>query len=632
MILSLRPLGVLTAALAVAATGLAAGSQTDWSTRDFDPARVAVHSVHAPSADAEALPLEGWWFVPNRGPQTQAGAVDAAFAELERGANFATPVLLGENGGPVLPTPELLVGLAPSLRGPLALEWLAARTDGRVEARYPRENVYRIQLELRSGTEVLALCDELAHSPEVRFAEPDVITSGSGSEAPDDPEFVNLWGLENTGQFSGVVGTDLGAEDAWTLSTGSAQVPVVVIDVGVDSTHPDLNVQPGKDFTNAPAGVGEPLSNCDLHGTLVAGTICARKGNGIGVVGIAPDSPVISARCFVASTPVCTGAWFARVSWTADALQWSNSRGYRLTNNSNFYNHPSPTVEALYASTRSAGMVHFASSGNAGAPSLTWPARVSGVISVGSHNSAGARSSFSNFGPTLDLMAPGELIRTTDLPGAPGLDPGDYKYTVGTSVASPYVAGVAALLLTREPALSSAEVEARLIAGAIDMDLPGRDDSTGHGRVYAPAVLVPCEAPTTLCTAALNSAGTAAKLSASGAASLASGSLDMTVTEAVPGEVGIFFYGPEVAHQPFGNGELCVGAGSLGLFRVGGRTPVDVFGAAHSTFDFAKLPFSSGNGAWTLGSSWSVQFYYRDLAAGGSGANFSEALRLTVCP
>lgn len=632
MIRSLRSLGVLTALLAVAATGLAAGPQHAWSTRDFDPARVAVRSVHAPSADAEPLPVAGWWFVQNHGQKTQAGAVEAVFAELERGASYATPVLLGENGGPVLPTPELLVGLAPGLRGAQALEWLSERTDGRVEARYPRANVYRIELELRSGTEVLALCDELALAPEVLFAEPDVITGGGGSQAPNDPEFANLWGLENTGQFSGLPGTDLGALDAWTLSTGSAQVPVVVIDVGVDSTHPDLNVLPGKDFTNAPPGVGEPLSSCDLHGTLVAGTICARKGNGIGVVGIAPDSPVISARCFVASTPVCTGAWFARVSWTADALQWAHSRGYRLTNNSNFYNNPSLTVEALYASTRAGGMVHFASSGNAGAQGLTWPARVNGVVSVGSHNSAGARSSFSNFGPLLDLMAPGELIRTTDLPGAPGLDPGDYKYTVGTSVASPYVAGVAALLLAREPSLSSAEVEARLIAGALDMDAPGRDDFTGHGRVYAPAVLVPCAAPTTLCSAALNSAGTAAKLTADSAASLSGGSLALTVSEAVPGEVGIFFYGPDVAHRPFGNGVLCAGAGSLGLFRVGSRVSIDAFGQAQASFDFHKAPLSSGAGAWTLGSSWTVQFYYRDLAAGGFGTDLSEALRLTVCP
>jgi subtilisin family serine protease len=632
MIRSLRSLGVLTALLAVASTGLAAGPQNDWSTRDFDPARVAVRSARAPTADAEALPIAGWWFVPNHGPRTQAGAVDASFAELERGANYATPVLLGEDGGPVLPTPELLVGLAPRVRGPLALEWLTVHTGGRVEARYPQANVYRIELELRSGTEVLALCDELAKLPEVLFAEPDAIVSGGGSQLPDDPEFANLWGLENTGQFSGVPGIDLGALDAWTLSTGSPEVPVVVIDVGVDPSHPDLNVLPGKDFTNAPPADGEPQSNCDLHGTLVAGTICARKDNALGVVGISPDSPVISARCFVASTPVCTGAWFARVSWTADALQWARSQGYRLTNNSNFYNNPSQAVEAQYASTRASGMVHFASAGNSGAQGLTWPARVNGVVSVGAHNSAGARGSFSNFGPLLDLMAPGELIRTTDLPGAPGLDPGDYKYTVGTSVASPYVAGVAALLLAREPNLTPSEVEARLIASAIDMDAPGRDDMTGWGRVYAPAVLIPCSSPTSLCNATANSAGTAAKLSADGPASLSNDGVVLTVSDAVPSEVGIFFYGSEIVSQPFGNGILCAGGGNQGLYRVGPRQPIDALGGAQRIFDFTSGPLASGPGAWTLGSSWTVQFYYRDLAAGGSSTNLSDALRFTVCP
>lgn len=631
MIRLLRSLGALPALVAGATTGFTSGTQNDWLNRDLDPARVAVCSKSAPSLDAEALPIDGWWLVRNHGPQTPGGALDANFAALTEGVAFATPVLLGENGSPVLPTPELLVGLDDELRGDAALAWLGERTGGRVEARYPDANVYRVELELRSGTEVLALCDDLEQLAVVRFAEPDAIFTGGGSQVPNDPEFPNLWGLENTGQFSGVVGTDLGALDAWTLSTGSAQMPVVVIDVGVDPTHPDLNLLPGKDFTNQAPGTGQPRNNCDLHGTLVAGTICARKGNGVGVVGIAPDSPVISARCFVASTPLCTGAWFARVSWTADALRWSQSRGYRLTNNSNFYNHPSQTVEALYASTRANGMVHFASAGNSGGPGLTWPARVDEVISVGAFNSAGARASFSNFGPQLDLMAPGELIRTTDLVGPPGLDPGDYKYTVGTSFAAPYAAGVAALLLTREPNLTPLEVEARMIAGSIDMGRPGRDDLTGFGRVHAPAVLAPCAAPTTLCNAQPNSAGTIARLSVDGPASLAVGDVLISVDGAVPGEVGMFLYGPEVVHQPFGNGMLCAGAGSLGIFRVGPRRRIDSGGHFEAVFDFSDDPFASGSGAWKLGSSWTVQFFYRDLAAGGSGTNLSDALRFTVC-
>ena len=628
-----RLLGALLAGLACSATTLAAGTQTELMSQGIDPARVAVRSQLAPTPDAQALPIAGWWLVPNHGPQTEAGAVDAAFAELGKGAAFSTPVLLGRGGGPVLPTPELLVGLNDRLRGDTARAWLAERTGGIVEARYPGANVYRVELDLRSGTEVLALCDDLAHDARVTFAEPDVITSGGGStRLPNDPEFPNLWGLENTGQFNGVAGVDLGALEAWTITTGSVRVPVVVIDVGVDSTHPDLFTLPGADFTSEGPGTGDPVSVCDLHGTLVAGTISAKLGNDIGVVGIAPDSPVISARCFVADTSFCTGAWFARVSWTADALQWAEQQGYRLTNNSNFYNFPSQAVEAMYAATNANGAVHFASSGNAGAQGLTWPARVDGVISVGAYSSDGTRASFSNFGPKLDLMAPGSLIRTTDLPGAPGLDPGDYKYAVGTSVASPYIAGVAALLLSNEPGLTATEVEARLIAGAIDMDAPGRDDLTGFGRVFAPSVLVPCDLPTTLCPATTNSSGNVATLTPQGPASLEVGSLTIDVDGAATGEVGIFFYGPDVVQTPFVNGVLCAGAGSTGLLRVGHRVSIDGAGHAQSTLDFGSAPLADGTGAWTLGSSWTVQFYFRDLAAGGAAANLSDALRLTVCP
>ena len=631
MIRHLRSLGARTAALALCAPGFAA-PQTDWTHRDLDPGRIAVQSDHAPARDAVELPISGWWLVPHHGPRTAAEVVAFGLREVEDGARYATPVLLGEDGGPVIPTPDLLVGLAPGLTGDAARQFLAERTGGLVSLRYPDANVFHVALDLRSGTDVLATCDELARSSAVRFAEPDLIVRGGGSSLPDDPEFDDLWGLENTGQFAGTPGIDLGALDAWSLTTGSASVPVVVLDVGVDSSHPDLNLLPGKDFTNEGPGTGEPVTACDLHGTLVAGTIAARKDNGIGVAGIAPNSPVVSARCFVAVTPVCTGAWFARTSWTADALDWAKGQGYRLTNNSNFYNSPSSAVEAVYASTRASGMVHFASAGNSGAQGLTWPARVDELVSVGAFGSDGQRGNFSNFGPKLDLMAPGELIRTTDLPGAPGLDPGDYKFTVGTSVASPYVAGVAALLLTLEPGLSAAEVEARLIAGAIDMESPGRDDNTGYGRVYAPRVLIPCKPPTTVCATSPNSAGAGAVLSASGQASLDAGSVNLHVQGGVPGEVGIFFYGPDVQAVPFENGVLCAAPGSVGLVRVGNRVSFDGAGTAQSTFDFGLAPFDTGPSAWVLGSSWTVQFYYRDLAGGGTGRNLSDALRFTVCP
>lgn len=627
----IRPLRCLGALLIVSAPCLAA-TETPWTQRDLDHGVVAVRSAHAPSPEARAVPIADWWLVPNDGPRTAQGVVEAAQRALEDGATFATPVLVGEDGGPVWPTSDLLVGLDARHRGEAGRAFLADVTGGRVEWRYPEANVFRVELDLAFGPDVLGVCDELAHARPVVFAEPDLLVTGGGSGLPNDPEFANLWALENTGQFSGTPGIDLGALEAWALSTGSSEVPVVVIDVGVDPTHPDLNLLPGKDFTSDAPGAGQPRNTCDLHGTLVAGTICARKDNAEGVVGIAPDSPVVSARCFVASTPVCTGAWFARTSWTADALHWSNAQGYRITNNSNFYNNPSQAVEALYGATRAAGMVHFASAGNSGAQGLTWPARVDEVVSVGAYGTSGARGSFSNFGPKLDLMAPGELIRTTDLPGAPGLDPGDYKFTVGTSVASPYVAGVAALLLTREPALSPAEVEARLIAGSVDMDAPGRDDLTGHGRVFAPHVLVPCALPDTVCATSPNSAGAGAVLLPLGAASLGSGQFALEVTGGVPNEVGMFFYGPDVQSVPFDNGVLCAAPGGVGFARVGDRERFDGTGHVSGVFDLGAAPFNAGPAAWTLGTSWTVQFYYRDLAGGGSGRNLSDAVRVTVCP
>ena len=135
-------------------------------------------------------------------------------------------------------------------------------------------------------------------------------------------------------------------------------------------------------------------------------------------------------------------------------------------------------------------MVHFASSMNAGDSEIGYPANVASVNAVGSIDADGTRSSFSNYGTGLALMAPGRNVQTSDLTGTDGYSSNDYHLISGTSFASPYAAGVAALAISMTPSLTSTQVEAILSSTAMDLGDAGYDTEYGHGLVQAHHVVV----------------------------------------------------------------------------------------------------------------------------------------------
>jgi subtilisin family serine protease len=345
----------------------------------------------------------------------------------------------------------------------------------------------RLDLGVNDGHAILAAVEALSADPLIEFAEPDMRFTGRSAELPNDPGFPFCWGHMNTGQGGGVIGFDMRTPDAWTLTAGSLAATVVVIDTGVQFTHPDLLLVAGRDFTTgAINGVpgGDPMNACDNHGTAVAGCISAKRNNALGTVGSAPESPSRSARCFV-STSDCDGDWTATYGWSANALNWAFSAGHRITNNSNAYGLNSMSVSAAYATTRAAGMIHFASAGNTGNTAIAFPASLDSVIAVGAAGPYGTKTGFSAYGPKLAFLAPGEAIYSTDRTGGDGYGSGDYTFVNGTSFASPYAAGVASLIRTRDPSLTPDEVLAILIATARDIDAPGFDQFTGWGLIDA---------------------------------------------------------------------------------------------------------------------------------------------------
>ncbi|MDP6538929.1 MAG: M12 family metallo-peptidase [Planctomycetota bacterium] len=142
-----------------------------------------------------------------------------------------------------------------------------------------------------------------------------------------------------------------------------------------------------------------------------------------------------------------------------------------------------------------------------------------------------------------------------------------------------------------------------------------------------------CDVGVNFCAANPNSTGLAAVIGFSGTTSVSAGDLSLSVWTAPPHQFGLFFYGPERADVPFGDGVLCVGPGNAGLFRFNPPLLTDGFGDLDRPVDFGAPPASAGPGALLPGGAWHFQFWVRDpLGPGGSGFNFSDGLTLLFCP
>jgi choice-of-anchor B domain-containing protein len=138
-------------------------------------------------------------------------------------------------------------------------------------------------------------------------------------------------------------------------------------------------------------------------------------------------------------------------------------------------------------------------------------------------------------------------------------------------------------------------------------------------------------APTSYCTSAANSAGTAAQIGWSGSTELGQNDFHLTVSGALPGGLGLFFYGPNQVQLPLAEGTLCVGGGALGIQRLQPPLQADASGVATRQLDFTAPPAAAGPGAIGAGSTWNFQFWYRDPQGGPGGSNLSDGLSVTFC-
>jgi hypothetical protein len=451
----------------------------------------------------QVLPIAGWSLVGTPAASRTEPATRELVSRMsgDRAFEFVAPVFMGDDGGPNIVTPDLLVGFEPSVTEQSAEAILTELNAGDIIQRHfgNMPGAYRLRTRLRNGFDVLDLANKLAERPEVRFAEPNMIFTGRGDCIPNDPGFANLWGMQNTAQFGGTLGLDMKGPQAWCITTGSSNIIVVIIDVGVQTNHPDINQIPGTNLTSDASFDGGPVNTCDNHGTAVAGCVSATINNSLGTVGIAPGCRSASARTFI-SNLACDGSWTSQSIWTVNALAWAQNIGARVSNNSNHYGFQSSAIAAAYASTRGMGMVHFAAAGNDATNSIVYPASLPGVNAVAALQEGGGLASFSNHGTGLAFSAPGVDVYTTDRTGTNGYVSDDYVFFNGTSAASPYAAGVAALVLSINPSLSATNVEQIMQQSCVDLGPPGYDTTYGWGLVnaYNAVVLALGHTPATL--------------------------------------------------------------------------------------------------------------------------------------
>ncbi len=313
--------------------------------------------------------------------------------------------------------------------------------------------------------------------PGIDYAELDYIVRIDAT--PNDPSYNNLWGMNNTGQTvngdPGIAGADINAPQAWDTFTGDPNFVVAIIDTGIDRNHQDLAantwINPGEvagdGVDNDGNGYIDDLYGWDFyandsnpmdennHGTHCAGTIGGVGNNGIGVVGV-------NWRCKLASLRFLGPSGSGSTSGAISAVNYCRIKGIKVSNNSWGGGGFSQTM--LNAINNAAGVGHLfiAAAGNSNnnndaAPSYPASYNAANLIAVLATDNNDNRASFSSYGATsVDVGAPGVNILST-------VRNNGYSYFNGTSMATPHVSGLAALLYGRNPSWTYADVKSQIM-------------------------------------------------------------------------------------------------------------------------------------------------------------------------
>jgi thermitase len=352
------------------------------------------------------------------------------------------------------------------------------------------DNIYKIKVP--KGKNLNDLCKELAEDASVEYAVPN--GTAEIMFTPADPMFSQQWShtLSN-------------AQNAWDIERGSSQVVVAVIDCGVDYNHEDLAVNmvsgydyvdidvaqyqsngyilaPGEDYTTPD---NNPM-DFNGHGTHCAGIIAAAN-NSVGVCGVAPGVKIMPVRAGFSIRN--TVEEFGKLEYDdiANAIRYAADHGADIINMSFGSSDDNQLIRDAVQYAASMGVVLVAAAGNDNVTSLSYPAANNYVISVAAVSQNNRKSYYSNYGAWVDIAAPGgdqfvdnQIWSTVPRTGGALTSPSGYRAMQGTSMAAPYISGVAALILSRNTSRSAAQVE-QIIKRSTEN--PSTDSYIGFGKI-----------------------------------------------------------------------------------------------------------------------------------------------------
>jgi thermitase len=384
---------------------------------------------------------------------------------------------------------QLLVKL--SSAAPAAVSALAAQTGLAVQGTIPQLGIVVVDApEAGTGEELAAAAATLETNPAIEWAEPNYTFKLDAT--PNDPYY-------QTNQASYLSRLEMPA--AWVYTTGRSDVVIAVIDTGVNLNHPDLAAgiwtNPGEipdngidDDTNGfiddvhgwnfADGTNTIYDNHG-HGTHVAGIAAARINNSIGIAGMAGGATIMPLDVFPLPA-------YGTYEDLIRAIIYATDNGARVINMSLGATSYSLGEEAAVDYAWNRGVVVVAAAGNNNNNAYHYPAAHHNAIAVAATTASDTRAGFSTYGDFIDVAAPGVGVYST-------LTSGGYGPMNGTSMASPHVAGLAALLFSLDPRLTNAQVRALIETNVDDLGTLGWDVYFGSGRINARKALAAAAPP-----------------------------------------------------------------------------------------------------------------------------------------
>ncbi len=398
-------------------------------------------------------------------PASSPGAAEPRAAERAMATEIPPSVIDPASGAPA---GDILVKFRPGAQASEVAR-LHAANNAAVVSVIPGVGVTRLKVPQH---EAEAAAQNYRRSPAVEFAEVD--SAVQTQYTPDDPYYATLYPTSHYGNISQWAPQFVSAPAAWDITQGDPSIIIAVVDTGIDAAHPDLKdkIVGGTSFVGS-------VKDQFGHGTHVAGIAAASTNNSTGVAGICP-------RCSIMPVRVLDANGSGSMSDVAAGIVYAANNGARVINLSLGGASTSQTLRAALDYAVAHNALPVAAMGNAYAPEALEPAYWYSALSVGAVDQSGAKAGFSNYGAKTDVVAPGVAVLST-MPTYPVTLNKTYEQNYdalsGTSMATPVVSGIAGLVLSRNPALTAAQVKGIIEATAGD----GKsfNTTTGFGLVNA---------------------------------------------------------------------------------------------------------------------------------------------------